>query len=478
MISVTPNHVAYAALLVWPLVSIVLFRTRPFNQALIWTILGGYLLLPVGTEIKFPGVPAFDKNSIPALAGLAACLVVTTRVATQRRGVGFAEVFLVALLLGPFITSEFNSDALTYGDLTLPGVGHYDALSASVAQFIMVLPFLLGRRYLASAQDAQTLVRVVALAGLVYSLPMLIEIRLSPQLHEWIYGYFPHSFGQQMRDGGFRPVVFLGHGLRVAFFTMTAFLASVALWRCREKVVSIPPSGLTAWLGGVLLLCKALGSSIYAVVLGPVMIFMRPRAQVKVAAILVSFSLIYPMLRAADMFPSDYLLEAAGTVSVDRQASLRVRFEQEKMLLNHGAERLWFGWGRFGRGRVYDDRGKDITQSDGRWIVTMVTFGLIGFLAEFGLLAFTVLRTLAAIDLVTSLREKMILAALAIIVAIGLLDSLPNASDNPFSWMIAGVLLGRVDAIRNAAAQPQRRNTQAATVRLRSNKAGASISLP
>ena len=48
-------------------------------------------------------------------------------------------------------------------------------------------------------------------------------------------GYFQHSFEQMMRAGGFRPIVFLYHGLWVAFLTATAVLAAFTLapdWVC------------------------------------------------------------------------------------------------------------------------------------------------------------------------------------------------------------------------------------------------------
>ena len=451
MIPITPNYFAYAALLLWPLVSIFLFATRPTGQAVLWTILGGYLLLPVGTEIKFPGVPAFDKSSIPAMVALLGCLVVGRRPSNPSRGFGLAEVLLAALLVGPFITSEFNSDALEvggrYGSVVLPGVGHYDALSASVAQLIEVLPFMLGRRYLRSFEDNHIILRALTMAGLAYTLPMLLEIRLSPQLHTWIYGYFPHSFDQQMRDGGFRPVVFLGHGLRVAFFAMTTVLASAALWSCRERVLPAPPALVTGWLGGTLLLCKTLGSFVYAAALVPVIMFVKPRSQLRLAAILVSLALIYPLLRTTDLFPSDILVEAAGHVSVQRQASLKIRFDEEKLLLDRALERPWFGWGRWGRGRIYDETGKDVTLSDGHWVITLGSFGLFGFLAEFGLLALSVFRALGAIRFASSVREQVFLATLSLIVAVGLVDLLPNATINPTSWLFAGALLGRAELV-------------------------------
>ncbi|WP_339037596.1 hypothetical protein WHZ78_07520 [Bradyrhizobium symbiodeficiens] len=448
---ITPNYFAYAALVLWPLVAIYLFATRPLNQALIWTILGGYLLLPVGTEIKIPGVPAFDKNSIPALIAVVGCLFIARGPARSGAArIGLPELLLAALLIGPFITSEFNSDTLVFGPLVLPGVGHYEALSASVAQLLVLLPFLLGRRYLAGFEDHRMILGALALAGLVYTLPMLLEVRLSPQLHVWTYGYFPHSFEQQMRDGGFRPVVFLGHGLKVAFFAMIAILASAALWRCRERVVPAPPALVTGWLGLTLLLCKSLGSFVYAMVLTPVILFLKPRTQVKIATVLVSLALIYPMLRATNLLPTQFLLDAAGAVSVEREASLKVRFDQEKALLDRASERPWFGWGRFGRGRIYDQTGKDVTLSDGHWVITMGSFGLFGFLAEFGLLALTVFRAIPAIRRASSTRDQVFLAVLSLIVAVGLVDLLPNATINPTSWLFAGALLGRAEALRFA----------------------------
>ena len=56
-------------------------------------------------------------------------------------------------VIGPFITSELNGDIIYVGGNTiLPGVGHYEALSAVVNQFIFLLPFFLGRQFLRNAE--------------------------------------------------------------------------------------------------------------------------------------------------------------------------------------------------------------------------------------------------------------------------------------------------------------------------------------
>src|SRR5262245_48390624 len=167
---------------------------------------------------------------------------------------------------------------------------------------------------------------------------MLFEVRMSPQLHAWIYGYFPHSFGQQLRDGGFRPVVFIGHGLGVAFFSMTTVVASAALWRAGVRIFNVPAGSVTVYLSVVLLLCKSLGSVIYAAIAVPLVHFATPRLQLRLALGLTLIALLYPTLRALDLVPSTLLVEFAATVSEDRAQSLKFRFDQEQQLLTHAWE--------------------------------------------------------------------------------------------------------------------------------------------
>ena len=242
-----PDLFAYIALLIWPVVAFYLYSTRPISQATLWTILGGYLLLPVGTQIKFEMVPAFDKHSIPNLAALICCAFYTRRLPKFFRGFGFAEVLILLILIGPLITSMLNTDPIRIGETFLPGVGPYDAGSATIAAFIFILPFFLGRQFLRNSENNVEVLRVLVIAGLAYSLPMLFEVRMSPQLNNWIYGYFPSSWLQQFRDGGFRPVVFLGHGLYVAFFAATTIMAAAAFWRTRTRLARLPPGGITAY---------------------------------------------------------------------------------------------------------------------------------------------------------------------------------------------------------------------------------------
>jgi hypothetical protein len=318
---------------------------------------------------------------------------------------------------------------------------------------LFLIPFFLGRRYLGSAAANEDLLQSLALAGLLYSLPMLFEIRMSPQLHTWVYGYFPRSFLQQIRAGGFRPVVFLGHGLWVAFFTMTCVVASAALWRAGVRVQRLSAGAVTVYLGGILVLCKTAGSLIYAAVVVPLVRFASPRMQLRAAVLLVALAVLYPTMRALDLVPTESLLSLAGSVSDERAISLKTRFDQEKQLLDRASQRPLLGWGRYGRSFVYDaETGADTSITDGLWIITLGQFGYIGFLAQFGLLALTVWRSAAGLRTAADEKERLFLAALALIVAISEVDLVPNASISGWTWLLAGALLGRSERTMRAAA--------------------------
>lgn len=454
-----PNWFATAALLAWPLVAAYLYRTRPISEATVWTILGGYLLLPAAWGIKFPMIPPIDKTSIPSFSALVACLLLRPGGLTRWKRLGAIELLALIFATSPIITALLNGDDIR-GARVLPGIGLYEGISSFEYQLIQIIPLILGRQFLSSPRDTEMLLRVLVFTCLLYSIPMLLEIRLSPQLHTWVYGYFPHSFIQQIRAGGFRPVVFLGHGLLVAFLTMIAVLASATLWRSRTRIGRIPPVAVTIYLGAILVLCKTMGALVYAVVLLPIVRFTSARTQLRVAAALTIVALLYPSLRAADLVPAETLLSFAATFSDERAESLATRFYNEKKLLEHASERFWFGWGRFGRNRVIDlETGQDESIADGLWIITMGQFGYVGFLAQFGLWGLIVFRAVRSAGRIADATQKTRLATLAIILAVFTIDQLPNAPISPLMWLIAGALLGRAeDALRTRSPARQVRS--------------------
>jgi hypothetical protein len=265
----------------------------------------------------------------------------------------------------------------------------------------------------------------------------------------------PRSFIQQMREGGFRPMVFTGHGLIAALFMSTALVAAATLWRVRLRLPTFYPGSAVGWLGVMLVLCKSLASLGYGIVFAPQVMLLKPRMVVRIASLVVLLTFFYPLLRSFDLFPTTELVSVAESISSERADSLKFRFDQEKLLLERVSERPIFGWGRYGRSRVYEEEsGKDITVTDGRWIVTLGQFGLVGFFAEFGLLLIPVLGAARALRYAPSFEDKMFLTGLAAISAINTVDLLPNAALSPWNWLIAGALLGRSEALLIVGSQP------------------------
>jgi hypothetical protein len=411
----------------------------------------------VGAGIKLAeGIPLLDKISIPALAAFAGCFVYARRRLSYRNGFGLPEVFLLMFLISPLLTSALNAGPVLSGARLLPGVGPYDALSAIVNQILFVIPFLFGRQLFRNATDIEEVLRALVIAGLLYSFPMLFEIRFSPQLHNWVYGYYPSGFNTEIRYGGFRPTVFLENGLVTTFFVMTAAVAGGAFWRTRTRVRKLAPATVMVYLSAVLVLCKSLGALVYGAVLVPLVRLTMPRLQLRIATILVILAVAYPLLRVTDLVPTKYMLDAAVLANQERADSLEFRFHQERQLLERASQRILFGWGRWGRSRIYDESGKNVSITDGRWIITLGQFGLFGFLAEFGLLGLPVFRAASALRFAESERDRVFLGALALIIAINMIDLLPNASLSPWTWLLSGALLGRAEEMCNAARQQHR----------------------
>ena len=348
-----------------------------------------------------------------------------------------------------------NTDPIRIGATFLPGVGPYDARSAAVAQFIFILPFFLGRQFLRSSEDNVEILRVMVIAGLAYSLPMLFEVRMSPQLHTWIYGYFP---GSVLATDSRRRLSACGLPWER---TVSGLLRHDDNRGGSRLVADANPHWPIAarWdyrlfefhIGAV----QDRSALVYGAVLVPLVRWASPRLQLRVASILVIIALAYPILRVADLFPTTSIVEAASAVSADRAGSLKTRFDNEDQLLNHAWQRPWFGWGRFGRNRVYKGwDGSDSSITDGYWIIILGEFGsgrLRGRVRPAR--ASRVPRRDGAQIRANRARESVYLAALALIVAINIVDLLPNSSISPWTWLLVGALLGRAEALYAMAHQ-------------------------
>lgn len=443
----TQNWLAVFVLFAWPLVAFALFNAMPPSRALLWVIFGAQLFLPAGAAIKFPMIPAVDKTTVPNVAALLGALVVARRI-RRPNGFGLTEVLIITFTMSPLVTAQLNGDLLILEGAVLPSVGLYDGASTVIGQCLALIPFLLGRRLLSTPESNIDIFRVLTIGGLIYSPLLLFEIRMSPQLQAWIYGFMPGEFYQEIRGGTFRPVVFMGHGLVTAFFAMASAVAACTLWRGKISIRKFRTAPVAAYLAIVLVLCRSFGATLYAMFLLPLIGFARPRTQIIIAVLLALLALGYPALRLAEVFPTNTIVDTVAAINQDRALSLQTRFQEEDKLLARALERPFFGWGRFGRSRVHTESGFDISITDGRWIVTIGQFGIVGFLSEFGLLALSVIRTISALRYVQSRNEGIFLAALSLLVVVNIIELIPNSTLSPWTWLLAGSLLGRTEQLQ------------------------------
>lgn len=441
------------AILVWPLVIFWLFAQRQPAIAVATAILGGYLLLPSNIAYDFPAIPVLNKNSITALCAAlaAACFLGQSRIRAMPTGMilngiiprnRVVRLLMIMMLAGIVGTVFTNADRLHYGATNLGALRPYDAGSMLGSAIFTMLPFILARKYIAHP-DAQRLLLVsLAVAGLLYSIPALYEARMSPQLSRIFYGYFPHQWLQHVRGGGFRPVVFLHHGLWLAIFFCSSFLAAMALWRSSAGNPKTRWLMATLWLLMTLVLAKGMGALAIGLLLGMVIFFLPVRLQMLFAAIFAGVVLVYPMLRGAGVIPVQEIVDISASINAERAGSLSFRLENEDILLAKANERPLFGWGQWGRNRVYDATGLDISTTDGYWVMSIGTSGWIGYLAEFGLL------TLPLILLALRWRHLALTpatAGIAMALTANLLDLIPNATLTPVTWLLAGALAGRLE---------------------------------
>ncbi|HEY9827832.1 MAG TPA: O-antigen ligase domain-containing protein, partial [Stenomitos sp.] len=212
------NPLGYFVMVVWVPIVLYLFSRLPVQRALIVSFLAGWLFLPEAS-IPLAGIPDINKVSLTCYGILIATALFDFQRFREFR-MHWVDAPMLVWCLCPAVSSLTN------------GLGPYDGFASALAQTVTWgFPYFLGRLYLGSFRGLQQLAIAIVLGGLIYIPLCLFEIRMSPQLHFWLYGFYPQSFDQAIRYGGFRPIVFMQHGLMVGVWMMTATLLAFGFWR-------------------------------------------------------------------------------------------------------------------------------------------------------------------------------------------------------------------------------------------------------
>jgi len=466
MLETEGNILSVLVFFLWVPLALWGARRWPPAKAASLLLLLPLMFLPERVEFDLPGLPPFQKTQI-TIVWVSIGLAMFHRQRFKSLELSRSIKLIIALLLGGVMVTVFlNTDGFVNGATYLPGHGPYDAVTEFLGKLIeYVLPFLIGAAFFRDSADLRVLFRMLVGAALAYGVLQLIEIRVSPQLNYWVYGFYQHQFAQMMRGGGYRPMVFMSHGITVAMFTMVGALAAAALYRTKTPIFRrVKAQWAIGYLFVLALLNKSAAAFVYTLVGIPLILFTRPKTQYRVAVVLAVLALTYPAFRSADLVPVESLSDfATAQFGEERADSLMVRLINEEELLARAKERPAFGWGTFCRRCIFDPwTGKQTSISDGEWVITMGQFGAVGFLAKYLLWLFPIFVAARRQRLIPKESDRRLVAALALILGISAFDLIPNSSSHYLPSVFAGALFSCSTWIPRLAAIRRQRQRQSA----------------
>lgn len=441
------NALVQIALLGYIPFSLLFFAIMPAARAVASVLILGWLFLPPAVRFPMPGLPDYDKYfAIAFAASFGAILFDSKRVLSLRPAWYDIPMFLFIVL--PGLTSISN------------GLGINDALSTIFRQITyFAIPYALARVYFSSLAGVRELMLVIFVSGVIYIPFVAYELRFSPQLNRMLYGYHQHAFGQTRRYGGWRPMVFMQHGLMLSLWMCSATVAGVVLWMSGSvrKVMSIPISVLVVAVGAVAVACRSFGAlALMLMAMGVAYVARQLKLPVLVTMLAI-VPVIYIGLRATEIWSGSQLVSAANSIAgAERAGSLDYRFRSENALTDRAWKRPLLGWGGHNRNRgEADDASVQRVIADSWWIILFGQRGVLGL--GTWLLAMVLPLVLFVHRWKTwSVSHPWLLPGLGLGL-IGLMfvyDCMFNAMLNPLFVLCAGALAGLVPS-RQLIAQMQ-----------------------
>lgn len=452
------TQLAYFVTLGWVLFGIVMFAKLDKRRALLLVVILGWLFLPVmRTTSVTPGEPLafalpglkFTKPNTIGYAVLAGGLLFDRRRWLAMRPT-LLDLPMAIWCLCPLASSLDND------------LGLYDGLSTAldhVSEWGVV--YWAGRIYLRTTDDIRALCHTMLAATVVYLPFCWIEMRISPQLHNMLYGYHAHEFLQSIRFGGFRPMVFLPHSLILGMWMWMATILAYWVWTCGSltRIRGIPLIGsVSAQMAFVLViatsvLCRAMGAMALGLVGIATLFLSRSTQSAALLGLLLLASPLYMAVRATGMWTGeDAVAWIADNVSEERAQSLGFRLDNENQLAAKATERPLFGWGGWGRARVYNDLGRDVSVTDGAWIIILGECGLVGLISwSIAMLWPSALLWKRISPRHWSDPEIAPLVALATILVLNTINNLLNVDTDPVYLMATG---GLTSVLQHLALSP------------------------
>jgi hypothetical protein len=412
----------------------LLFALFPARQAVIYSFLWAWLFLPF-KAFSVHGLEQYSKVTVTPLGVLLAALVFDAdRVLAVRPKIWDIPIFVYTI--SPFFASMHNS----------PPLSAYDGLNAVLGQyFLWTGGYVIGRIYFTDLEGMRDLAFGFIAGGLLYVPFCLYEVRMSPQLNEKVYGFMQYAFGQSRRGGGFRPIVFMQHGIALGCWMMSCGLVAGWLWMCGTFKHRWGFSG-GAWvllLLVTLALCHAVEAIALMLVAGVALLAVKWFRTKAVLIVLVLAPPVYTFLRAEQLINCDGIVQALNRVSEDRAKSIQIRLFNEDLLVAKAWGSPVYGWGGWNRFQVQNSRGVNIAVPDQQWILAFGKTGLIGLISFEAALLLPVIVLIRRVPVRYWTHPAIAPAvALALVSVLHLFDCLLNAFVNPIFMMACGGVTG------------------------------------
>ncbi len=425
-------------LLSWPIAMILLGTVLPTRKVVLISIIGGNLFLPA-TGIAISGLPDYTKLVSAGLGALLTLLVFSSSTLFSWRP-RWIDLFFLGFLFAPVLSSLLN------------GLGPYDALSTLANRVLeWGTAYWIGRSLFNSLSALRDTAVAIVLSGILYAPLCIYEIIMSPKLSVQIYGFRPSQFLMTIRHGGYRPMVFMQHGLALAAWMAAAALVAWILWRSNavRHIFSIPMSWFAIGLVVLTIMLRSTGAALLLIgLIGAVECIQISRLRL-ILLVMILVPMGYIGLRTFG-WEGDELGRLATPFGEERARSLTGRLINDTMIADKAMQKPIFGWGGWGRWRVKDEFGIDITVSDSWWAILLGTTGIFGLVCTYA----TFISPLIPLALHKT-RRRIFEGASGAAWAIGfgvllfILDTLANAMPNTSFMLMAGTLVSVVPLVKN-----------------------------
>ena len=452
------------ALLGYPILALVFFSVLPPRRALALYMVIGWLFLPA-VEIPVQGFVNFDRSVSTSIGALLATTLLDGARPFQLRP-RLLDLPMALWCTAPLLSSLSND------------LGFYDGASESLnTTLIWGVPWILGRTYFADPDGMRVLARTIFLGGLIYAPLCMWEVRMSPSLHYNVYGYAVYrgvmAYAADLGNWGSRPSVFFNGPLSVGMFMTSAGLCGAAVCTIRKdrRLFGVKTARLVVFLVFVAVLCKNLGATTLLLSGIGMLRLMRKRKSALLLWLITLVPVAYVAVRSTGTWDGSEVTEAAGMIHPDRAISFSFRIMMENILVEKALQRPVFGWGGWGRSRVFNDMGEDVVIADGMWVIALGETGLWGLT----MLILTLLLPVVSIILRFDRRYWPLewaspILAMTILLATWSVDNLVNGFPNSLVLLGAGAIAGipgyRATSVRGRRAHPEPRPAALSTGRM------------